>query len=443
MATKERVIVVGAGISGLAAAFRLQQSGFDVSVLEAANHAGGRMVTVTTDGYRFDTGAIVLSRRYRQMLRLASELGLTSNLVSAPGMIAIPRGGRRHHVHVDSPLRTLFTRIVSWRAKVSAIGLLRDVARSRPLMDWYDLSMATSLDVESVYDYVGRHSTAALRDSLIDPLYRGLYLTDMADMSVVDFLFIFNNYYGDNLFTFRDGVGALTAALASRLTVRLGTRVLQVEEHPEEVRVYTCAADGRRLVESASACVIGLAAPQMARIYPQLAPEYRQPAQSARYSRILNVQLALTQPAPEKAFAVMLSRQECPELCSIFLDHNKNPLQVPEGRGLATVFWDTRIGETMWELPDDQIVARTIAAASRVLPGLESTVRFGLVTRHDPGIATPEPGAYKALAPLVRSRAAAQRVHLAGDYFAGGSTNSCLCSGERAAEFVRRRLHPL
>lgn len=433
--------MVGAGISGLAAAFRLQQSGFDVTIFEAEDHAGGRMVTVDRDGYRFDTGAIVLSRRYSQMLRLVHEIGLANELVRAPGMIAIPRDGRHYHVHADSPLKNLFTQIVPWRTKVAAIGLLRDVVRSRPMMDWHDLSLATSLDTESAYEYLGRRGSTELRDSLIDPLYRGLYLTDMADMSVVDFLFIFNNYYGDALFTFRSGVGALTAALAAKLQIRFGTRVVQVEERANDVTVEARSAEDQRVVESASACVIALTAPQMARIYPQLSPEFGNSAQSVRYSRILNVQLALTQATREKAFAVMLSRNECPELCSIFLDHNKNPLQVPDGTGLATVFWDPSIGATMWDLTDQQIISRTIAAASRVLPGLERTVDFGHVTRHDPGIATPGPGAYRALAPLVRSRHSANRVHFAGDYFAGGSANSCLCSGERAAEFVTKRLH--
>src|SRR5689334_14337336 len=42
---RERVAVVGAGIAGLHCAYRLQQSGVDVTVYEAANRVGGRMFT--------------------------------------------------------------------------------------------------------------------------------------------------------------------------------------------------------------------------------------------------------------------------------------------------------------------------------------------------------------------------------------------------------------
>ena len=49
--TTRRIVVIGAGIAGLAAAFRLQQAGANVLVLEATDPPGGRMTTDTADGY--------------------------------------------------------------------------------------------------------------------------------------------------------------------------------------------------------------------------------------------------------------------------------------------------------------------------------------------------------------------------------------------------------
>lgn len=50
-------MVVGAGIAGLTAAYRLSRSGFDVTVLEAEPDVGGRLSTLAKDGYRFDLAA--------------------------------------------------------------------------------------------------------------------------------------------------------------------------------------------------------------------------------------------------------------------------------------------------------------------------------------------------------------------------------------------------
>ncbi len=50
------VIVIGAGIGGLAAAARLARAGHRVTLLEKNGYPGGRAGTLDLDGYRFDTG---------------------------------------------------------------------------------------------------------------------------------------------------------------------------------------------------------------------------------------------------------------------------------------------------------------------------------------------------------------------------------------------------
>ncbi len=57
----ENVVIVGAGLGGLACALRLAGAGRQVTVLERANGPGGRMGQLAVDGYRFDTGPTVLT----------------------------------------------------------------------------------------------------------------------------------------------------------------------------------------------------------------------------------------------------------------------------------------------------------------------------------------------------------------------------------------------
>jgi phytoene desaturase len=56
-----RVVVVGAGLGGLACALRLAAAGYDVTVVERADVPGGRAGLLERDGYRFDTGPTVLT----------------------------------------------------------------------------------------------------------------------------------------------------------------------------------------------------------------------------------------------------------------------------------------------------------------------------------------------------------------------------------------------
>ncbi len=74
-----RVCVIGAGVSGVAAAVRLQRKGYEVTVLERRDRVGGKCYTRTLelDGARlpFDLGATVVAVSYRNLLRHARALG--------------------------------------------------------------------------------------------------------------------------------------------------------------------------------------------------------------------------------------------------------------------------------------------------------------------------------------------------------------------------------
>lgn len=72
-----KVIVIGAGISGLAVAQQLQQFGMDVIVLEARDRVGGRIATFRKNSYIADLGAMVVTGVYgNPMTILSKQIGM-------------------------------------------------------------------------------------------------------------------------------------------------------------------------------------------------------------------------------------------------------------------------------------------------------------------------------------------------------------------------------
>ena len=103
MTARERVLVVGAGVAGLSAAYRLAQSGFDVTVLEASDHVGGKTAATRRDGFTLNRGATVLGGSYTAMLALARELGVDSELVQVDPTIGVFADGEVHWLRGAPP----------------------------------------------------------------------------------------------------------------------------------------------------------------------------------------------------------------------------------------------------------------------------------------------------------------------------------------------------
>jgi monoamine oxidase len=76
MTAARRVIVVGGGLSGLAAAYRLERAGVDVAVLEARDRVGGRAWRIPVGDSYFDAGCEALDREHAALRSLADEVGV-------------------------------------------------------------------------------------------------------------------------------------------------------------------------------------------------------------------------------------------------------------------------------------------------------------------------------------------------------------------------------
>jgi len=175
-----RVAVVGGGIAGLAAAWELVARGAEVTVLERA-HLGGRIRTVPFRGHPVDTGADAFLGRVPDAIRLATELGMESELVApAAGRALLWLGGRLRPLPaglvLGAPGRLwplLSSRILS-PAGVARAGL--DLVL--PASDW---PAGADLSVAAV---IGRRFGREVAERLVDPLVGGIHAGRTEDLSV-------------------------------------------------------------------------------------------------------------------------------------------------------------------------------------------------------------------------------------------------------------------
>lgn len=173
------VVVVGAGITGLAAAWELRQAGVDVTVLEATDRVGGRIRTTPIHGVLVDEGADAFLARVPEGVELATELGLTDQLVSpATRNACVWRRGGLHPLpdpnFLGIPLEPAH---LEPNALVSARGietLMADLART-------DIDPVQP--AETLGSFIRRRLGDEVFDSLVNPLIGSINAGDCDHLS--------------------------------------------------------------------------------------------------------------------------------------------------------------------------------------------------------------------------------------------------------------------
>ncbi len=127
MDDKGTVIVVGAGPSGLAAAWRLKERGYSPIVLEERDRVGGQLLTIKQDGFLMEARTTILPEAYESVMRLVGDCGLSDQLLPAAYLMGFMRDDKMHMLRANRlALDAARTSLLSPGAKLKAVRLALD-----------------------------------------------------------------------------------------------------------------------------------------------------------------------------------------------------------------------------------------------------------------------------------------------------------------------------
>jgi oxygen-dependent protoporphyrinogen oxidase len=412
------VAVVGAGISGLAVAYRLGQAGRKVEVFESEDVAGGRMRCGRIDGYTVDRGAETLAPYgYQATWELIRELGLDRegavHRIRHP--VALWRDGRSFP-WLGHPLSGATRAGLSargwWQMTRMMAPALRHPRRVSPL--WPE---RTPYGTQTLAD-LGERYGVELVHRMLEPISGAAFGWIPERSCAAPLLAIVLATRGIWRWrTYRDGQDTMARALARRVTVHLSKRVELVKREGAGVRLEL--ADNRTV--SARAVVLTLPAPQALAVYPDAPDEERSFLQACSFTSVMRVACLLDRPLEPRRrrlqprlYAALLATGESPLLVGCTVEHNKCPARAPAGRGLVSLLISPRRVPELLEVPDDEVSAMVLDEGAKLIDGLREACVGTDVIRWRHALPEAPPQALRLRAGFVGR--APQPIEYAGDW---------------------------
>ena len=450
-----RVVVLGAGIAGLTAAFRRASTG-ETIVLEAGPRAGGSIRTIREDGFTLECGPNTL-RTSEAAERLLLDLGLEREAVAADSKAPrwIVRGGSPRAV-VPGPA-ALFNKVFSTKGKL------------RLLKEPFVAPRPASLEDESVHSFFARRfgEEAALYGAgpMVSGVYAGdpralsirsafprLWEAEGAAGSVVRGLLRRKEKKGGaaasarhraRTLTFDTGLFTLIEALLSRLSERLGFRletnaaVVAVEgprANSAPGRRWTVrTADGRTF--DADVLVSTLSAPATARLFGNVLPRSAAALAAVPSSPVTVVLQAYRAPASPadapRGFGGLIPQVEGFRSLGILYPASLFTGRAPEGFVLTTSFLGGALDRAFAGAPDADLLAVAGSEVARFFPRLGPPLRSWIV-RWPEAIPQMPLGHHRSLAALDADLAALEAVAPGALHVTGGFRDG-IALGERIA----------
>jgi oxygen-dependent protoporphyrinogen oxidase len=447
-----RIAVIGAGITGLTAAWELAAAGYTPVVFDRNPAAGGVIGAIRAGEWLHERGPNSLLEGSPEVAALIDRIGLgPRRLYAAPEAKQryIVRGGRLVAMPT-SPLSFVGTPLFSFGAKLKLLGEPFR-ARSAPEAQ------------ESVADFVVRRLGREFLDYAINPFVGGVYAGDPALLSVrhaFPKLHALEQEHGSlirgalkrrntsggpkgRIFSFPEGLGEIPAALAAPLgrALRLRTHVPAIERVPHGWRVW-CEQDGLAWPEEFAAVICALPADAVAALRIEVAGpavgrlaslrEIPHPPVASVFTGYRRAQVT----HPLDGFGVLMPAIEPGQILGTLFSSTLFPGRAPAGHVALTTFVGGMRAPQLLDLDDDELV-RVVRAELQRLVGATGAPAIVRVQRWPRAIPQYVLGYERFKAALHAAEAAAPGLFFGGNCRDGISLAICLAGGKRLAAAVQ------
>ncbi len=460
-----RIAIIGGGISGLSAAYSLEQkrrydAAVEYTLFESSPRLGGVLRTDYTAGCVIEAGPDSFVTEKPWAADLCRSLGMGDQLIGsndADRKTYILTRGRL----VEMPdglmflvptkiLPTGLSPLFSWKTKL------------RMTQELFHPPRAVEHD-ESVAAFVERHYGGEMVDRLADPLLSGVYGGEAASLSVRAVLPRFAEMERTHgslgramlaarkkskagprkapppLFTsLRQGMQHLAESVVAQLTPSSLLTNAPVQAIQPENGGWVVSAGLNS--DHFDGVILALPGPATADLLRMASPELSAEIGGIQYSSSITVGLGYDYEVRRSlppGFGFLVPRSEGKRLLAATFVHNKFPHRAPDDRALLRCFFAGANAENVWHLADDQIIAIVRNELQQIL-GLRAEPIFARVYKWKSAMAQYGVGHLERMERIERLRQGLPGLMLAGNAYRGIGVPDCVRSGKDAAEALTK-----
>ena len=459
---RKRAIVIGGGITGLAACYRLQCEAakrnipLDVTLLEATGRVGGVIQTEHRDGFLIEHGPDAFISTKPAAKVLCEELGLADQFIGTNPKVRrsfVIRNGELHPVpegfYMMAPgslMPFLKTSLFSWHGKL------------RMAMDLFIPRRERDTD-EAVAHFVRRRLGTEAFTRMAQPMIGGIYTSDAENLSLKATFPRFlemEKVHGSvikalraqkkqasqtsrdtsgprySLFlSFRSGMQTLIDTLTETVSgsIRLNTRVEHIQQKTDGARWHVSLATGETL--NSELLCIALPATQTSALVQSISNPLATKLNTIPYASSATVNLAfhrtdVTRPLDGMGFVVPATENLSLIGCSFSSVKFEN--RAPEEYVLLRAF----VGEPTSKSTEADLIQLCQADLTPLL-GIKNAPLFAIVSKHTQAMAQYQVGHQDIVNDIERITSELQGFALAGNGYHGIGIPDCVRSGETAA----------
>ncbi len=457
----KRVVVVGGGIAGLAAAHRLAREtrGASVTLIESDTRLGGKIVTERVGGFVLEGGPDSFLASKPRGLGLCRELGLADRLHGTNPQLRrtyVLRGGQLY----DLP-EGLSGLVPSRLGPIARSGLLSPWGKLRLAGEYFIAPRAGSGD-ESVAAFVQRRLGAEAYERLIEPLLSGIYAGDGAQLSLAATFPQLRqteqtsgglikgilaarraapapaskgNQPKTGFLTAPTGLGEIVEALEARLTGVEILRGVSVTGLEAAGKGYSLRLSNRE-ARAAEAVILATPAFVTAELVAGLDVPLADALRGIPYISTATVYLAYRLadlPRPLDGYGYIIPRAEGRPILACTWTSTKFPQRAPEGFGLIRVFIGRAGQQDVLDRDDVALVALARAELAETL-NLRTEPTFQRLFRWPRAMPQYTLGHLERVAVIEQRLAGLPGLFVAGNAYRGVGLPDCIASGEAAAQ---------